>query len=83
MEERADFLANALTSVQIMPVGERILEIMKSRAELAEWNTLDALHLATALHFSTKGDDGLVVVSLDHRMRQTAKRPKFAVLPEA
>lgn len=83
MDERSDFLSNALASVQIMPVDGRILEIMKARAELADCKTMDALHLATALHFSTKGDEGLVIVSLDDKMRQTAKRLSFEVLPGA
>lgn len=81
LAERSEFLSGALTSVQIMPVDGRILEIMKARTELADCKTMDALHLATALHFSTKGDEELVVVSLDERMRQTAKKLKLEVLP--
>lgn len=81
LEERLEFLTDALTTVQIMPVDGRILEIMKARVELADCKTLDALHLATALYFSTKGDEGLVVVSLDERMRQTAKKLKLEILP--
>jgi predicted nucleic acid-binding protein len=83
LEERSDFLSDALASVQIMPVDARVMEIMKSRAELAECRTMDALHLATALYFSTKGDEGIVVVSLDDRMRQAAKRLDLEVLPAA
>ncbi len=82
LEERSDFLSHALASVQIMPVDGRILEIMKTRSELSDCKTMDALHLATALYFSSKGDEGIVVVSLDSRMRQTAKRLKIEVLPE-
>jgi predicted nucleic acid-binding protein len=81
LRERTEFLARALATVQIMPVEGRILEIMNSHAELADCKTLDALHLATALHFSTKGDDGLVVVSLDERMRQAARNLNLEVLP--
>lgn len=81
MEERSDFLSEALAAVQIMPVDGRILEIMKATSELADCRTLDALHLATALYFSSKGDDAIVVVSLDERMRQTARKLKLEVLP--
>lgn len=81
LEERAEFLSGALATVQITPVDGRILEIMKAQAELADCKTMDALHLATALHFSAKNDEGLVVVSLDERMRQTAKKLKLEVLP--
>lgn len=81
LEERSDFLSAALTSVHILPVDERILGILKGRAELAECRTMDALHLATALHFSEGSDAGLVLVSLDERMRQTAKKLKLEILP--
>lgn len=81
LKEREDFLSGVLASVQIMPVDGRVLEIVKARTELADCRTMDALHLATALHFSTKGDDGFVLVSLDDRMRQTAKRLNLEVLP--
>lgn len=81
LEERSEFLSGALATVQIAPVDGRILEILKERAELADCKTLDALHLATALHFSAKSDEGLIVVSLDERMRQTAKNLKLEVLP--
>jgi predicted nucleic acid-binding protein len=82
LEERADFLSGALATVQIAPVDGRILEILRERAELADCKTLDALHIATALHFSAKSDEGLVVVSLDERMRQTARKLKLEVLPD-
>ena len=81
LEERAEFLSGALATVQIAPVDGRILELLRERTELADCNTLDALHLATALHFSAKTDEGLVVVSLDERMRRTAKKLNLEVLP--
>jgi len=81
LEERAEFLSGALATVQIAPVDGRILDILKERSELSDCRTLDALHLATALHFSAKSDEGLVVVSLDERMRRTAKKLKLEVLP--
>lgn len=81
VEDRTEFLAEALTTVQIMPVDSQVLEILRARTELADCKTLDALHLATALYFGTKGDDTLVIVSLDQKIRQTAKKLKLEVLP--
>jgi predicted nucleic acid-binding protein len=80
-KERADFLVEALASVQIWPVDARILEGLQERSELSDCRTLDALHLATALFFLSKSDEGLVVVSLDQRMRQTGQKLKLEVLP--
>ncbi len=81
LEERSDFLSAALASVHVLPVDERILGILRERAELSECRPMDALHLATALHFSEGSDAGLVAVSLDEQMRQTARKLKLEILP--
>lgn len=81
LKERATFLEAALTGVSRKLVDAEVLVSLKEHDELTECRTLDAIHLATALFFRRKTDEGIVVISFDERMRQTAKKLKLDVLP--
>jgi predicted nucleic acid-binding protein len=81
LRERLALLATCMEDITLSDIDGSILSVLESEERLADCRTLDALHLATALRFSAKADEGFVVVSLDERMRQIARKLKFEVLP--
>lgn len=83
LKERPALLASCMEDITLADMDASILEALLDEEKLSDCRTLDALHLATALRFSSRADEGLVVVSLDEKMRQTAKKLKFEVLPAA
>lgn len=58
-----------------------IEELIHLTPALADCRTLDAIHVATALHFKPYGEDPLEVVTLDRRMKQLAVTLGFKVQP--
>ena len=81
LQDRFAVLSNCLDEVNLKDLDDSILEVMNQEAGLVECRTLDAIHLATALYFREKGDEDLVLVSLDVRMRKTAVKLKIKILP--
>ena len=58
-----------------------IKEIIRLTPALADCRTLDAVHVATALHFKPYVEGALEIVTLDGRTRQLARRVGFQVQP--
>ena len=81
MAERSEYLSGVLSELDVKPVDGTILSMIRNEPILAECRTLDAVHLATALLFKSKSDDGFSLVTLDQRMRLTARRLRLEVLP--
>jgi len=81
-EERIAFLDRVLGMVELKPVDVEIMEFVKKNPRLADCRTLDALHLATALFFREHADSDLLFVTLDPRLRETALKFQFKVLPD-
>lgn len=81
LHQRLALLASCVEEITLADVDGSVLAVLESEGKLLDCRTLDALHLATALRFSAKVDDGLVVVTLDERMRRTAEKLKLEVFP--
>ena len=81
-EERIAFLEKALNLVELKSVDSEIVDTLKKNPKLADCRTLDALHLATAMFFRDQADSDLLFVTLDSRLRETALKFGFKVLPE-
>jgi predicted nucleic acid-binding protein len=76
-------LDRILTDFDLKVVDRSIEEIIRSTPVLAECRTLDAIHLATALHFKPAVEGELEVVTLDRTMRSVARKLGLSVRPHA
>jgi predicted nucleic acid-binding protein len=79
--ERLDVLTGFLDALDFKTIDHSIEEIIRLTPALADCRTLDAIHVATALHFKPFVEGALEIVTLDRRMRQTARKLGFEVLP--
>jgi len=79
--ERVAALDEYFDTVTFKFVDASVEEIVRREHLLAGCRTLDAIHLATALHFQSHLADPLRICSLDHRFRQVAAKFGFTVLP--
>ena len=71
-----------LSGTSLVPVDARISEIVEQERRLVRCRSLDAIHLATALHLQAEIDEPLTICSYDIRMRETAHELGFEVLPK-
>jgi predicted nucleic acid-binding protein len=81
VEERVAFMGESLADLTAKHVDGEVLSAIRSESALSDCRTLDAIHLATALYFRAKGDDELRLASFDVKMRETARKLGFKLLP--
>lgn len=81
LEEKIAFLGESMTDLTAKHMDGEILSVVKAESGLSDCRTLDAIHVATALFFKSKGETDLHLVSFDDRMRETAKKLGLSVLP--
>ncbi len=74
-------LDHLLRDFDLKAVDQSIEEIIRDTPALAECRTLDAIHLATALHFRPAVKGGLEIVTLDKRMAAVARKLGLTVVP--
>ena len=79
--DRRAHLANAAARWHILHIGSEIVDRAKQPFPEEPIRTLDALHLASALT-ARAAVAGLKILSLDDRLRQSAKRLGLPLLPE-
>jgi predicted nucleic acid-binding protein len=69
-----------LAKVVFIPLTESLADFMRQTKGLAGCKSLDAIHIATALHISKRyGVDGVRVHTFDKMMVRTAQELGFAV----
>jgi hypothetical protein len=83
MRERSGFLDQSLAEIHLKDIDASVLTVLDRETGLADCRTLDALHLATALYMRERAGEGFKLVTLNQRMRQTAAKFKFDILPSA
>lgn len=81
LAERVAALGLCMGEVTLVDVDESILSVIDREDGLAECRTLNAIHVATAIAVRERVGDDFAIVSLDERMRQTAKKFKIKVFP--
>lgn len=85
VRNRLAVLDRILTDFDLKAVDRSIEEIIRNTPVLAECRALDAIHLATALHFKpaveSAVEGGLEVVTLDRKMGAVARKLGLTVLP--
>jgi len=80
-DKRLELLSPFMDALNFKAVDGSIEEIIRLTPALADCRTLDAIHVATALHFKPNVESPLEIVTLDKRMRQLALRVGFQVQP--
>jgi predicted nucleic acid-binding protein len=81
VQERLGLLSDVLDELNFKPVDSSIEMIIRDTPALAGCRTLDAIHVATAMHFRPYAEGPLEIVSLDSRMRRVAGKLGFQVQP--
>lgn len=81
LDDRVAYMGECLTDVVTKNIDSEILSQLRSGKNLSDCRTLDAIHLATALYFSVRGEEELRVVSFDAKMRETAAKLGLKTLP--
>jgi predicted nucleic acid-binding protein len=79
--ERLDVLAAFMKELNFKAIDESIEEIVRLTPALADCRALDAIHVATALHFKPFAEGPIEIVTLDRRMRHLAGTLGFKVRP--
>ena len=79
--ERLDVLTAFMKEFNFKAIDGSIEEIVRLTPALADCRALDAIHIATALHFKPFAESSLEIVTLDRRMRHLAGTLGFQVLP--
>lgn len=79
--ERIRLLEPYLEELDSKRIDDEILEIIKETPSLSNCRSVDAIHVATALYFKPYHEGPIEMVTLDGRMRETAKKAGFTVLP--
>ena len=80
--DRRAWLRSAVSKWSVIALNAQILERAKGTFPDEPLRTLDALHLASALSARSSAP-GLLMLSLDERVRRNAKSLGFALLPAA
>jgi predicted nucleic acid-binding protein len=73
-KEASERLASLLGEVALKHVDDDVLRVVRSTPALARCRSLDAVHLATAIHFAGLSDEPTVLVTFDARMAEVAAR---------
>ncbi len=69
-----------LDGILLIEVGRSLIDAAGALCERQAIHSLDAIHLASALELAS-GDDELVFVSHDRRLRDAARAESLAVFP--
>jgi predicted nucleic acid-binding protein len=71
-KEASERLSSVLAEVTLKHVDDDVARIVRATPKLARCRSLDAVHLATALHFAGLSDEPTVMVTFDARMAEVA-----------
>ena len=81
LAERTAGFTQCMGEVTLVDVDESILSVIDREDGLSDCRTLDAIHAATAIAIRERAGEDFIIVSLDDRMRQVARKLKIKVLP--
>lgn len=76
-------LAALLEELSLKQVDDDVVEIVRRTPALARCRSLDAVHLATALHFAERSDEPFALATFDARMAEVAASVGLTVVGAA
>jgi predicted nucleic acid-binding protein len=79
-KEARERLSSFVEELGLKHVDEDVLRLVRSTPTLARCRSLDAVHLATALHFAGLTDEPLTMVTFDARMAEVAAAAGLTVV---
>lgn len=82
LSDMETFLDDLLSQIHLRVVGNEIKAQIKRNKKVLELKSLDATHLATALHIQKAISEELVFCSLDEKLRLVAKKLGFTLYPK-
>ncbi len=80
--ESENTLGDFLEQVGLKNVDFDIQSEMKRNKGILELKSLNATHLATAIHFRKMISENLIICTLDERFRALSKKNEFNILPK-
>lgn len=84
LSEKESLLDRALEEIQLRVVDAEIIHIIRAEPRLSHCRTLDAIHVATALHFQSHAErHDFRLCSVDRRMNAVAKSAGLQVMADA
>ena len=76
------FLEELLSQIHLKNVDIDIISEIKKKSGILELKSLDASHLATAMHIENMISEELIFCSLDDKLRKIAKDFKLKIYPK-
>lgn len=76
-------LAEVLEEVLLKNVDDEVLQMVRRTPAIARCRSLDAVHVATALHFAERSDEPLALATFDARMAEVAAAAGLRVVQAA
>lgn len=76
-------LAEVLEEVLLKNVDDEVLQMVRRTPAIARCRSLDAVHVATALHFAERSDEPLALATFDARMAEVAAAVGLRVVQAA
>ncbi|MCG6142705.1 PIN domain-containing protein [Leptospira mtsangambouensis] len=83
LNEYEGTLNEFLAQISLKNVDFDVQSEIKKNRNILELKSLDATHLATAIHFRKMISENLVICTLDDKFRTVSKKFEFNILPKS
>ncbi|PKA10499.1 DNA-binding protein [Leptospira meyeri] len=83
ISEYENTLTELITQISLKNVDFDVQSEIKKNKNILELKSLDATHLATAIHFRKMISENLIICTLDDKFRTVAKKFEFNILPKS
>ena len=74
LSSKEEWLQQTLETIALRTIDDSIAEVIRREPLLARCRSLDAIHLATALHFRKTSDEPFYFFTFDSRVAEMAKQ---------
>ena len=82
LTESENILNELLSQISLKNLDFDIQTEIRKNRNILELKSLDATHLATAIHFRRMISDDLIICTLDDKLRKVSKKFEFKILPK-
>lgn len=83
LNENEETLNEFLAQISLKNVDFEVQSEIKKNKNILELKSLDATHLATAIHFRRMISENLIICTLDDKFRTVSKKFEFNILPKS
>ncbi|MDF3823549.1 PIN domain-containing protein, partial [Leptospira sp. 96542] len=80
--ESENILNEFLSQISLKNLDFDIQSEIRKNRNILELKSLDATHLATAIHFRRMISDDLIICTLDDKLRKISKKFEFKIFPK-